>query len=691
MNHKNLLSILSLTIATSAVAHSESVAIASLSTGQPLRLSPVVITASPGEKPLETTIDARAAAQPIPAQDGADYLKSVPGFSVIRKGGIDGDPVLRGQAGSRLNILLDGQNIFGGCGYRMDPPTAYVFPSAFDRVTVLKGPQSVLYGPGSSAGVVLFERDTIHYAQPGATLEASGTMGSFDRKDVAVDIRAGAPSVYAQAAASRSSQDDYADGNGGRIHSRYERWSGSAAVGWTPGENTVVELSAALSDGEAAYADRMMDGAKFERENIGFRFETKTLSSTVEKLSVQAYYNYVDHVMDNYSLRPFMPSMMMPGRSASNPDRKTIGGRVNGTLNLADTKITAGFDAQSNRHAARGTSDELTDRYERKTRVRDAAFDTEGVFAEMSRIFGGNKMIVGTRVDTWKVVDSRATASAGMSVVANPTANEIRRKTLHNEFARAERTLKVFPATIYLGIGHAERFPDYWELFSKESTESVSSFGTKPERTTQVDWGALYKKGTLSLSVSGFSNKVNDYILVQSNWVKPAGMMGTRQATVARNVDTSSWGGEVALAWTVAEHWRIDGGLSFVRGKNITDARPLAQQPPLEGRIGVTYTAEKWSVGALARVVAEQNRFSLNQGNIVGQDLGPTGGFSIFSLNSSWRVAHFALLSVGVDNIFNKAYAEFISRGGTDVAGYVSTVRVNEPGRTLWAKLNLKY
>ena len=77
----------------------------------------------------------------MPAHDGADYLKTIPGFSVIRKGGTDGDPVFRGMAGSRLNILLDGEQILGGCGNRMDPPTAYVFPESYDKITVLKGPQ----------------------------------------------------------------------------------------------------------------------------------------------------------------------------------------------------------------------------------------------------------------------------------------------------------------------------------------------------------------------------------------------------------------------------------------------------------------------------------------------------------------------------------------------------------------------
>ena len=97
----------------------------------PIRLNKVIVNAGPDTKPLETQLDAKAPAQPVPAQDGADYLKSVPGFSVIRKGGIDGDPVLRGQAGSRLNILLDGQNIFGGCGNRMARSTRTASTSSY--------------------------------------------------------------------------------------------------------------------------------------------------------------------------------------------------------------------------------------------------------------------------------------------------------------------------------------------------------------------------------------------------------------------------------------------------------------------------------------------------------------------------------------------------------------------------------
>ncbi len=34
---------------------------------------------------------------------------------------------------------------------------------------------------------------------------------------------------------------------------------------------------------------------------------------------------------------------------------------------------------------------------------------------------------------------------------------------------------------------------------------------------------------------------------------------------------------------------------------------------------------------------------------------------------------------------------EFVSRGGADVPGFTTTTRVNEPGRTLWVTLDLRY
>jgi iron complex outermembrane receptor protein len=163
-----------------------------------------------------------------------------------------------------------------------------------------------------------------------------------------------------------------------------------------------------------------------------------------------------------------------------------------------------------------------------------------------------------------------------------------------------------------------------------------------------------------------------------------------RKATITRNVDTTAWGGEASVKWTAAPHLDFDTSLAYVRGQNKTDGLPLAQQPPLEARLGLTYSTDRWSLGCLTRLVAAQTRYTLNQGNIVGQDLGPTPSFAVFSMNGRWRVASYAYISAGADNLFDTAYAEFISRSGAAVPGFVTTTRVNEPGRTLWIKLDVR-
>src|SRR5690606_13169427 len=125
------------------------------------------------------------------ASDGADYLKTVPGFSAIRNGGTNGDPVLRGMSGSRLNILTNDGNLMGACPSRMDNPLSYVAPETFDRLTVIKGPQSVRWGAGASAGTVRFERDTPRFSAPGMELEASALAGSNNRNDQVLDATFG--------------------------------------------------------------------------------------------------------------------------------------------------------------------------------------------------------------------------------------------------------------------------------------------------------------------------------------------------------------------------------------------------------------------------------------------------------------------------------------------------------------------
>jgi iron complex outermembrane recepter protein len=658
-------------------------------------IDPVIVTAPSMRSPLETSFNPKSPVQPLPAQDGASFLKTVPGMSVVRKGGTDGDPVFRGMAGSRLNILLDGENIHGGCGMRMDPPTAYVYPETFDRITLIKGPETVLYGPGNSAGVVLFERTFQRFPEPGIKLTTSPMGGSFGRHDEILDFTAGTSLFYLRGTGNNSRSQDYKDGNGKVVHSEYNRWNTGLSTGWTPDDDTRLELTAIKSDGEAAYADRSMDGAKFARDNFGMKFERSNLAPWMMKIEGQAYYNYIDHVMDNYSLRKFVPTAMSPTPSANNPDRKTIGGRFSATLNpYSAAMLVLGSDMQSNIHTLRSTRNQTASPFNSLPRNEDARFDQKALFGELTQPLGErNSLIAGFRADWWEARDNRKTLAQGTAQVANPTYGQKKNQTLPSGFVRFEHNLAGNTSTFYTGIGHSERFPDYWELVAAgregPTAANISAFATtSAEKTTQLDIGVTWSSNRWAGSFAGFYSKISDYIMTQSS-VSRSGP--TRTVSIVRNVDATTLGGEAGARYSFTRNLNFDGSLAYVRGNNDTENRPLAQLPPLETRLGLNWDNQKWTFGSLLRLVSPQNRFALNEGNIVGQDIGSTAGFGIFSINGGWRPVKTILVAFGIDNLLDKTYAEHISRSGAMIAGFEQTTRVNEPGRNFWIKANYVY
>jgi iron complex outermembrane receptor protein len=649
---------------------------------EPLEVT--VITGVKTENPLTLETDPKAPRQPLPAQDGADYLKTIPGFSVIRKGGTSGDPIFRGMAGSRVSLMLNGDMVLGGCGSRMDPPTAYVFPETYDRIRLVKGPQTVLYGPGNSAAVVLFERDYERMVEAGWKFHGSLLGGSFGRNDEVLDVQGGTPDFYLRGMATQSQQDNYKDGEGNEFHSQYDRWNTSLALGWTPSDDITLELNGSLSDAEAAYADRGMDGSKFARENISTKFIAKNLTAWWQKLEAQVYYNYVDHVMDNYSLRDAMMPM------ASNPDRQTQGARIVATfLPGSSAEFIVGIDTQTNKHTNRSTMNQNMMPYQNADRVEDAYFQQLGIFGEWTQNFENRqRLIAGLRLDDWSAEDKRAMLNINSNPLANPTANQESNENLSSGFLRYEKDFT--PFTFFTGIGHTERFPDYWELFSKESADSISAFLSKPEETTQLDLGFIYNKHRLKSSVSVFYNEIDNYLLIQSRFNKPAGS-GTRTATITRNIDATTWGLEADISYALTDNWKAEISFASVRGTNETDDTHLSQIPPIEVRAGFNYENSKWSAGMFWRAVGDQDRVDINKGNIVGQDISTSDSFNVLSINAGWRAHKNLLITTGIDNLLDETYAEHISRAGAMIAGYDQTTRINEPGRTFWLKAQLSF
>jgi len=637
-------------------------------------MAPIVVTSATGNDAngLIVRADPKQPIQPVPATDGADYLQSIVGFSSVNSGaGTNGDVTFRGMFGSRIKILTDGTENLGACPSRMDSPTSYISPESYDRISVIKGPQTVQYANTGSAATVIFERTPEQFGEDQHYRgQASVLMGSFGRFDHNVEVAAGDEQKYIRLNTNRSVANSYQDGNGNTVPSDWERWNADLALGWTPDENTWVELTGGKADGEAVYAGRMMDGSKFARESLGLRVEKRNISNVIQKVEGQINYNYNDHVMDNYSLRA-KPMMEM----ATNVARKTLNARVAMTSDWDKIKLISGVDTQNNEHSIRKTTNGVF--YQNLPRMTDMEFQSIGAFGELTYDLGNdNQFVTGLRLDQ---VDVDAVQS-----------NQSRQQLLPSGFLRFEN---IHPehedGKTYIGLGYVERMPDYWELFSPKSgngnTNTFKNIDT--EKTLQLDVGYQHSHGKFNSWASAYAGLINDYVLTT---YKPTGIMGMLEAH-SRNVDATIAGAEAGIGYQLTDAIQADVSAMYAWGENTTNNTPLPQIAPLEARVNLRYIQDKYNVGLLWRVVDSQNRISKNEGNIVGYDLQPSAGFSTLSLNGTYNLAEDIDLSVGIDNVLDKTYTEHLNKMGNAGVGLAANEQFNNMGRNYWARISMKF
>ncbi|QIC61358.1 TonB-dependent copper receptor [Acinetobacter schindleri] len=639
-------------------------------------MAPIVVTSATGNDAngLIVRADPKQPIQPIPASDGADYLQSIVGFSSVNSGaGTNGDVTFRGMFGSRIKILTDGTENLGACPSRMDSPTSYISPESYDRISVIKGPQTVQYANTGSAATVIFERspeqfDGDHHYRG----QASILMGSFGRLDHNVEVAAGDEQKYIRLNTNRSVANSYQDGNGNTVPSDWERWNADLALGWTPDENTWVELTGGKADGEAVYAGRMMDGSQFARESVGLRVEKKNVTDIIKKIEAQVNYNFNDHVMDNFSLR----DVAEPDK-AMTVTRRTLNGRLAVTNEWENIQLITGVDSQLNKHA--GGMYHSTMPMMNSPVTTDMEFQSIGGFGELSYDLGGdNKLVSGLRIDQVSIDAVKRTLE--------------RTETLPSAFIRFENTHPDHDdGKTYIGLGYVERVPDYWELFKTDlNGQAPSTFkDLKNEKTLQLDLGYQHHHGALNSWVSAYTGLIQDYILINYDADKKTGH-GINAAD-SKNVDAVIAGAEAGIGYQFTDAIQADVSAMYAWGENTTNNTPLPQIAPLEGRVNLRYIQDRYTLGAYWRIVDGQSRISEREGNIVGYDNKKSAGFGTLSLNGTYNLSEGVDLSVGIDNVLDRTYTEHLNKMGASGTGLPTDEQFNNIGRNYWARISMKF
>ncbi len=199
------LAMLTVWTANSAVCAAETASSSTLQT--------VTISASPihqhAAHEVPSQIDSLSGVQKAQRDSGSlgEMLEHIPGVNNMATGTQSGKPVIRGMTGNRIKVLSNGQTTdYQAYGVRHMPNTdAYLA----ERVEVIRGPQSVLYGSEAMGGIVNVIQSNLPYAQPTSAQLAVEFNSNNKEKMLGAKVGAGSKEFAIQAGVVTRSADNF--------------------------------------------------------------------------------------------------------------------------------------------------------------------------------------------------------------------------------------------------------------------------------------------------------------------------------------------------------------------------------------------------------------------------------------------------------------------------------------------------
>lgn len=634
----------------------------------------------------------------VPMGDGADLLRGVAGVAVGRMGGHGLEPRVRGLAEGNLNVQIDGAFVHGGCPNRMDPPTSFATPNAFDEVTVIKGVQSMRYGPGGTAGTVLYQRHVPEFTESTDwRTELATSYGSWHKDpELGIDASLGVGGFFLRAQGGLRSFDNYQDGDGNEVRSAFDSRHANLMLGYGEASTGQVELGieTARTD-DALFAGAGMDSPEDAADTYRLKLRRSEQWLGLIDLDAELYWAGVEHLMDNYSLRPQTAPMAMRVPSTSD----TWGGRASADRRVGESFVlTLGLEYQENSREALRLVGPNPDSVEALQSVMwpDATLDQGGLYLEGVQNLGSrSRLLLGARFDRFAAEADKADVKpAGMNRSPNQLFESYYGYRAQDwstsewgGLVRYERLL-MQKLTLFTGLSRSTRAAETTERFLGANNmvpakRWVGNPLLRPARHSQLDLGLSSQDQSSTWSVTGFVDQADDFIL-RDRAHGQEGILQSDNATIYRNVEARLVGIEAEGSYRPAERLQFAGTASWVQGDNRTDERPLAQIPPLQGWLQLDYGVDRWGTAGILRWAAAQTRVDDDPMTGSGQDYGETPGYGVLDLSGRYRIVESLSVFAGVDNIFDRNYANHLNRGNLFDP---DPVRINEPGRTFWVRL----
>ncbi len=540
--------------------------------------------------------------------------EQVPGLFITQRGylgyGVSGGAAgaisMRGMSGgaARMIVLIDGHPNYAGI---YGHPIADSYQSLMtDRVEVLRGPASLLYGSGAMAGVI-----NIVTKKPtdGTDVRFNAGYGSFNtaETELSVNTRQGKLSAVATGTYNRT--------DGHRDNLNFEQFGGYAKVGyeitdnWSASANVDVTRFKASQPGSES-APLVDADQKITRGTSALFIENNYAKTSG---AVSFFYSWGDHwINDGYNPNDPDPTKRDPKLFRFISFDEMLGASVWQSFNLFEgNRITAGLDfyrygGKANNHFVDGPK-----------------IDQDELQVEK------NENELAGYVDVRQELGSLVTLNAGLRVDHHFTAGT----NLIPQFGAAFH----LPASaeIKLSVGKGFRYPIIREMYMYKpqnadlKAESLWNY--------EIAFSQSLFNGRMNYGINVFHMDVDNIILTLPN---PNG--GNPPMLNQNSGELKNTGVEVQASYLISKSFAVNGNYSYLHMET-----PVIGSPEHKAYLGGTFNKNNWHASTGLQYI-----------NSLYSAVGPDKkeDFLLWNARLSYQVSDILQIWVNGDNLLNTKY-----------------------------------
>ncbi len=635
------------------------------------QLEPMVVTARGSARPVSLTaggvgVITAEEIERLQCETVSDILRHIPGLEKISDSPWGPEMSIRGLGRNSIVFLVDGCRV--NTATDINAQFGLINPGDIERIEVLKGPISALYGSGSIGGVVNIITKKGHFtAEPDVNGEVAWRYADNPRgMETYANVAGQGPRLSLFASGAYRDYDDRVAGGGDTIaNSQFRDQHLKVAGAWRWSGTQTTDLQAQYAEGyDIGIPGKGLSlpvgpDVTYPRVSRSLLDLVHTVTPETGLLRSSEVKVYLQEIQRRVRIDNF-PAGSPAVKNEPSADHQTAGFKWTNQIEWEDHAAVVGIDI-------------WRWKIDNTERVKTLASGAVGVDSSLGNV---SQETYGLFAEE----DWQATQRLALNLGARVDAVKSECDTLYNWIkppgAAIVPTLKRLGETnndmswqahagltwqaaedwsVTLLAASSYRVPDVMDRYKYINLGGgVELYGNPdldPERSVFLETGLHWSTGQWRVSASVYANFLKDLITEK--------YLSTTVIQLA-NVDRANiFGSELEGSWRFHPDWEAFGDIAWTEGRNETLDEPLAFIAPLNGRLGLGYRPGSkdgfWAEAELEWAATQDS---------VPAGVAETPSWETLNLRAGYRFSALGLshaVSAEVTNIFDATYRNHLS------------------------------